>query len=99
MAANRTWGAECDRQLILNWSKMTHAALAEMLGCDVSTIGRRAKKLRALGVSLPEKKPAAAPKVQKTPKDVLTNPIIIGGTWPDGWRINPPTLARLRAGR
>jgi hypothetical protein len=99
MANARTWSPEEDRQLILNWSTKTLPQLSELFDCEISTIQRRAAKLRKMGIALPDRVkgslPIPKPVQEDKPQPLPQKP----GYWSDNWEISRPSLERLMAGR
>ncbi len=103
--ASAEWMAERNHLLITNWSSMTIDELSNLLDCDTSGIRKQAHRLRALGIDLPVKTPAARPRVKTgtlaaaEPPKKIEPPLPQPSYWEDGWMIKPPSLDRLRAGK
>jgi biotin operon repressor len=91
------WTQECDYVLTKNWATKTQIEIAKMLNCDEATVARHVKQLRAIGIDLPDKryKPAPVPLLQPAPLPKKETPF----SWPDNWRISPPTKAQLMGRR
>ncbi len=92
---------EQDRILMLNWSKMSIPQLATLLRCEESTVHRRAKRLRGIGVALPERKRTNKAPAKEEVKLPSQDEKIVAAPryWPDNWQIRPPSRSRLMAGR
>jgi len=96
------WTQECDYILCKNWNIKTQREIAKMLGCDDGTVTKHAQKLRALGVDLPDKRFPTMPATAPVPQKIVHAPSEEkkqSSYWPDGWRIEPPTPARLMSRR
>ena len=103
MGRTTTFNEAMDAFLRDNWEKYSVFEIAQMIGRAQETIRERARALklkprteiRGLQRRAPTRKERfGAKRAALKPESVKA-----GEEWPDGWRINPPTEAQLRAGR
>lgn len=93
-----------DEFLVKNWPRNTAGEIGKMLGWKPARVRNRARKL-GLAVSWAmsvarQRKLDADRASRRAALGPLAGPAVATSEgWSDGWRIEPPSMARLRAGR